>query len=62
MAEELDRVRAAYGSDPEREWRRLEGGCRARLEYLITMHALERHLPAAGRGAIPSPWPRGATP
>ncbi len=45
--EELDRVRAAYDADPEREWRRLEGGAQARLEYLVTRHALERHLPPA---------------
>jgi len=38
-------VRTAYNSDPEREWRRLEGGAQARLEYLITMHALHLHLP-----------------
>ena len=45
--EELAEVRAAYDADPEREWRRLEGGAQARLEYLVTGHALERHLPPA---------------
>lgn len=45
MANE-DRIRASYDGDPEREWRRLDGGAQARLEYLVTRHALARHLPA----------------
>lgn len=42
----VDRVRAAYDQDPENEWWRLERRAQMRLEYLITLHALERHLPA----------------
>ncbi len=45
MAQDLARVRASYDRDPEREWRRLEGGAQARLEYTVTMHVLARHLP-----------------
>ncbi len=45
MADNLSRVRASYDQEPEREWRRLEGGAQARLEYVVTCHALERHLP-----------------
>jgi SAM-dependent methyltransferase len=41
------RVRAAYDADPEREWGRLESGTQFRLEWLVTWHALERHLPPA---------------
>jgi SAM-dependent methyltransferase len=49
-ADDLDQVRAAYDRDPAREWERLQGGAQARLEHLITTHALGRHLPApAGR-------------
>ena len=46
MADTLAQVRAAYECDPEREWQRLEGGAQARLEYLITTHVLQQHLPA----------------
>jgi 2-polyprenyl-3-methyl-5-hydroxy-6-metoxy-1,4-benzoquinol methylase len=42
----IDRVRAAYDQDPEHEWQRLKQRAQMRLEYLITLHALERHLPA----------------
>lgn len=42
-----DRVREAYDEDPEHEWQRLTGSAQARLEYLITSHVLERHLPPA---------------
>lgn len=45
MRDDLDRVRASYDRDPEREWRRLEGGAQARLEYVVTLHVLARHLP-----------------
>lgn len=45
MVDDLTRVRASYDRNPEREWRRLEGGAQARLEYIVTMHALARHLP-----------------
>jgi ubiquinone/menaquinone biosynthesis C-methylase UbiE len=46
MTDTLAQVRAAYDRYPEREWQRLEGGAQARLEYLITTHALQQHLPA----------------
>src|SRR5678816_319574 len=46
MTDTLAQVRAAYELHPEREWQRLEGGAQARLEYLITTHALQQHLPA----------------
>lgn len=42
-----DRVCEAYDQDPEHEWQRLTGGAQARLEYLITSHVLECHLPPA---------------
>lgn len=42
-----DRVREAYDQDPEHEWQRLTGSAQARLEYLITSHVLESHLPPA---------------
>jgi SAM-dependent methyltransferase len=45
MTDTLAQVRAAYDRYPEREWQRLEGGAQARLEYLITTHALQQHLP-----------------
>lgn len=51
MADDIARVRAGYERDPEREWQRLEGGAQARLEFLVTMHVLERHLPPPDR-----PW------
>ena len=43
----MEQVRAAYDEDPEREWERLVRGAQARLEFLITLHALERALPPA---------------
>ncbi|HEY8599207.1 MAG TPA: class I SAM-dependent methyltransferase [Thermomicrobiales bacterium] len=46
MQDDLGRVRANYDAEPEREWQRLEGGAQARLEYIVTRHALARHLPA----------------
>ena len=46
MEDTLTQVRAAYDHDPEWEWRRLESGAQYRLEQLVTMHALKRHLPA----------------
>jgi SAM-dependent methyltransferase len=46
MTDTLAQVRAAYDRYPEREWQRLEGGAQARLEYLITTHALQQHLPS----------------
>ncbi len=53
MDADTERVRAAYDRDPEREWRRLESGAQYRLEHLVNMHALRRHLPpAAGQPRI----------
>ena len=46
MEDTLAQVRAAYDHDPEWEWRRLDSGAQYRLEHLVTMHALKRHLPA----------------
>jgi SAM-dependent methyltransferase len=46
MTDTLAQVRAAYDRYPEREWQRLESGAQARLEYLITTHALQQHLPS----------------
>ena len=45
----LNNTRSAYDQFPEREWERLESGVQARLEFLITNHALRRYLPAASR-------------
>jgi ubiquinone/menaquinone biosynthesis C-methylase UbiE len=42
----IDDTRFAYDLDPEREWRRLESGAQARLEFIVTRFALERHLPS----------------
>lgn len=49
MEDPLDKVRAFYDGDPEREWKRLESGAQNRLEYLVTVHALEQHLPRLDR-------------
>jgi ubiquinone/menaquinone biosynthesis C-methylase UbiE len=48
MSDWLERVRAAYDADPEAEWRRLEWRVQNRIEHLVTLHALERHLPPPG--------------
>lgn len=45
----IDQVRAAYDRNPEHEWQRLEIRAQMRLEYLITRHALEHHLPGPDR-------------
>ncbi|MGH2585587.1 MAG: class I SAM-dependent methyltransferase [Dehalococcoidia bacterium] len=45
MSDWLERVRTAYDADPEAEWQRLEWRVQNRIEYLVTLHALERHLP-----------------
>lgn len=50
MNEWLERVRAWYDRDPEFEWQRLEWRVQFRLEYLITRHAIARHLPPARAG------------
>jgi ubiquinone/menaquinone biosynthesis C-methylase UbiE len=42
----IDDTRIAYDLDPEREWRRLESGAQARLEFIVTRFALDRHLPS----------------
>lgn len=46
MPEQFDRVRANYDEAPEREWDRLASGSHGRLEWIVTTHALARHLPA----------------
>ena len=43
----LQQVRSAYEAEAEAEWRRLEYRVQNRIEYLITTHILERHLPPA---------------
>jgi len=44
----MDQVRASYDSAPEFEWARLEGRVQDRIEFLVTKHALQSHLPRAG--------------
>jgi SAM-dependent methyltransferase len=51
MFEWLDRVRREYDADPGAEWRRLEARVQNRIEYLVTMHVLNRHLPRLDTGA-----------
>ncbi len=46
----IDDTRSAYDLDPDREWNRLDAGAQGRLEYLVTRHVLERHLPDATSG------------
>ncbi|HEX5416416.1 MAG TPA: methyltransferase domain-containing protein [Chloroflexota bacterium] len=48
MDDQLFSVRRAYSENPELEWNRLTSGAQDRLEYLITSHALRRHLPTPG--------------
>ncbi len=43
----IDDTRFAYDLYADHEWDRLERGAQHRLEYLITQHALSRHLPRA---------------
>lgn len=43
----IDDTRSAYDQYADREWHRLESGAQHRLEFLITLHALRRHLPQA---------------
>lgn len=43
----FDDIRGAYDRYADREWSRLEAGAQHRLEFLVTMHALRRHLPDA---------------
>lgn len=45
MDDAITRLRAAYDPAPELEWARLADRLHARLEYEVTSHALERHLP-----------------
>jgi hypothetical protein len=45
IIDELARIRASDDRDPERGWRRLEGGAQARPEWLVTRHLLAHHLP-----------------
>ena len=45
MLTDLDQMRNAYDGYPEREWERLVGGAQARLEFIVTMHAIGKHLP-----------------
>ena len=47
----LDRVREHYDRDPALEWGRFEARVQHRIEFIVTMHAIERHLPAPGAGA-----------
>lgn len=44
--ETLAQVRDWYDRDPEFEWRRLEWRVQYRIEHLVTLHALGRHLPS----------------
>ena len=41
----IQRTRAAYDRYADREWSRLESGAQHRLEYLVTLNVLRRHLP-----------------
>lgn len=43
----IDDTRSAYDQFAGREWDRLETGAQARLEFLVTKHVLQRHLPPA---------------
>ena len=43
----IDDTRSAYDQDADREWDRPESGAQHRLEFLVTLHALARHLPQA---------------
>lgn len=44
----MAQVRDVYGADPEREWDRLAKDAYRELEFQVTMHLLQRHLPATG--------------
>jgi SAM-dependent methyltransferase len=44
----LDATRASYDENRQREWNRLETRAQGRLEFLITMYALQGHLPPPG--------------
>lgn len=46
---DIDDPRAFYDAYGEREWERLEDGIDGRLEYTLTIEALEKHLPSGGR-------------
>jgi ubiquinone/menaquinone biosynthesis C-methylase UbiE len=47
MTMSIDDTRSAYDLYPDYEWNRFETGAQHRLEYLVTHHALGRHLPRA---------------
>ena len=44
----LDQVREHYDRDPAAEWGRFEARVQHRIEFIVTMHAIERHLPLPG--------------
>lgn len=41
-------VRSRYAGKAEVEWNRLSASPIARIEYMITCHSLEHHLPSSG--------------
>lgn len=60
MSESGDAVRQYYAYFGQREWHRLETSPEGQLEFAVTQHALETHLPSAGRvldiGGGPGRW------
>jgi len=44
----LHEIRRRYAGKASQEWERLQSTPITRIEYLITCHCLERHLPASG--------------
>ena len=44
----MSAVRKYYDDLAEREWKRLTRDAYHRLEYIVTMHFLEKHLPSSG--------------
>ena len=47
----LDRVREHYDRDPAAEWGRFDDRVQHRIEFIVTMHAIERHLPPPEAGS-----------
>lgn len=45
----LDNIRLGYRGKAQKEWDRLCSTPITRIEYMITHHCLERHLPSGGR-------------